>query len=158
MKLIKNVLLTGLILAGIPAYSATTTTTFQVTATVNDTCSISAVNLAFGVYDPSSGTANDSTSTVTVTCTLSTPYDIGLSSGLATAATSATRQMSDELNYSMFADSLRTTNWDDTGGTNTLAGIGTGLAIPHVIYGRIPASQYLSAASYSDTVTVTLTY
>tara|TARA_R110001606_G_scaffold361754_7_gene515226 strand:- start:135349 stop:135825 length:477 start_codon:yes stop_codon:yes gene_type:complete len=158
MKLIKRILITGLVLAGMPAYSATKTTNFQVTATVNDVCVISAVDLAFGQYDPTTGTANDSTSTVTVTCTLSTAYDIGLSSGLATGATSATRQMGDELNYSMFGEPTRTTNWDNTGGTNTVTGTGTGLPISHIVYGRIPGSQIISAGSYSDTVTVTLSY
>jgi len=58
-----------------PVKAATATTTFQVTATVNATCLISATNLAFGAY---TGTQTDATSTVTVTCTNTTPYNIGL--------------------------------------------------------------------------------
>ena len=54
-----------------PVEAATATTTFQVTAT----CLISATNLAFGAY---TGTQTDATSTVTVTCTNTTPYNIGL--------------------------------------------------------------------------------
>ncbi len=158
MKLIKNIVFTGLVLALIPAYSATKTTSFQVTATVNDVCSISAVDLAFGQYDPTTGAANDTTSIVTVTCTLSTPYDIGLNAGLATGATTTSRQMGDELNYSMFEEPTRTTNWDDTGGTNTITGVGTGLPVPHIVYGRIPGSQVISAGTYTDTIIVTLSY
>jgi len=39
-----------------------------------------------------------------------------------------------------------------------VAGTGTGAAQNLTVYGRIPASQFPGAGSYSDTVVVTLTY
>lgn len=95
MKLLKIGLAFAVVLLAVneqTAQAATTTTTFQVTATVNSACTVSATNLTFGVYDPSAA-AHDDTSTVTVTCTKATAYDIGLDAGLAAGATVTTRQM-----------------------------------------------------------------
>jgi len=71
--------------------AATATTTFQVTAIVADSCLVSATDLNFGAYDPLVG-ALDGTSTITATCTAETPYEIGLSAGTGTPATT-TRAM-----------------------------------------------------------------
>lgn len=149
-------LIAGLTLAS-PAPAQTTT--FTVSATVSDACSTSATDLAFGAY---TGTQLDSISTISVTCTLGTAYDIRLDDG-ANGSTVTTRQMirsggSEVLNYSLFSDTLRTTNWGETDATDTVSGLGTGLSIPHLVYGRIPASENVPAGSYSDTVTVTISY
>jgi len=62
--------------------ATTATTTFNVTATVQATCLISANNLGFGTY---SGTVINLSTTLSVTCTNSTPYNVGLNAGTATA-------------------------------------------------------------------------
>jgi spore coat protein U-like protein len=153
-----------LVANGQTAQAATKTTTFQVTATVNSACSVSATDLAFGVYDPTSAIANDNTSTVTVTCTLATPYDIGLNEGVAAGATVTTRKMkhaslADLINYSLFSDTGRTTNWGNTVNTDTVhVASATGAAENHTVYGRIATGQYVTAGSYADTITVTITY
>src|ERR1700726_522658 len=93
----------ALSLSTTPADAATATTTFGVTATVQATCLVSATPLAFGTY---TGALATSTSAVSVTCTNTTPYNVGLSAGLATGATVTTRKMtgpaSATLNYAMF--------------------------------------------------------
>ncbi|MDI1231109.1 MAG: spore coat U domain-containing protein [Methylobacter sp.] len=145
------------------AQAATTSTTFLVSATVTNGCIVVATPLAFGVYDPSAA-ANDKTSTITVTCTLATPYSIGLNAGVAAGATVTTRQMkhatlTDLINYSLYNESTRTTNWDDTGGAGVVAvASATGLPEVHTVYGRIAAGQYVTAGTYADTITVTVTY
>lgn len=166
MKLLKAGLTLAVALLAVneqTAQAATATNTFQVTATVNSACSVTATNLVFGVYDPSAA-ANDKTSTVTVTCTLATGYDIGLSAGVAAGATVMTRQMKesalpDLINYSLFSDASRTVNWGNTVGTDTV-NVASALGTPevHTVYGRIPAGQYVTAGSYSDTISVTVTY
>jgi spore coat protein U-like protein len=144
-----------------PAAQATTqTTTFQVTATVAAACNInSAANLAFGQY---TGTQEDTTSTITVTCTNTTPYDLGLDAGTSAGATVTTRAMTGPasalLNYSLFRDAARTLNWGNTVGTDTLHVIGNGVAQFSSVFGRIPAAQALVPGSYTDTITVTLTF
>jgi len=143
------------------AIAATTTTTFTVTATVLSVCSVAATNLAFGNYDASSGTANDASSTVTVTCTPSETYDVGLDAGTGSGATVAVRRMTNggnTLDYSLYQDAGRTTVWGQTIGTNTQAGTGNGSGQAFTVYGRIPTAQYVAAGNYSDTITATVTY
>lgn len=149
--------------AGFAAQAATQSTTFNVTATVVSSCSLSAANLAFGNYDPLSAVNTDGTSTVSVTCSLLTPYNLGVSAGTYGSGVSARKMQisagTDTLNYSLFRDALRTLNWGVTVGTDTLSALGTGIAVPTTVYGRIGSGQVSApTGSYSDTVTVTVTY
>jgi spore coat protein U-like protein len=99
---------------------------------------------------------------MTATCTGSTPYNVGLNAGTATGATVTTRSMTGPagalLGYKLFTNSGHTTNWGNTVGTNTEAGIGTGLAQSLTVFGQIPAGQSVTPGAYSDTIIVTLTY
>ena len=117
--------LLGSLALGPPAVAANATATFQVTATVQATCLISATNLSFGTY---AGVQTDALSTVTVTCTNTTPYNVGLSAGLATGATVTTRKMTGPgtglLAYSLSQNDGRTINWGNTIGTDTEIGTG----------------------------------
>lgn len=153
-------MIAGLSLAG-SVWAATDTTTFTVTATVSDACSVEATNLDFGAYDPNALTADEATSTVTATCTLGTNYSIGLDAGGGTPS-STTRAMTggggDFLDYELYSDALRTTVWTDLAGANPVAATGTGLAADHTVYGQIPTGQNVSADSYSDTINVTLEF
>lgn len=142
------------------AVASTATSAFQVTATVGATCTLTSTNLAFGGY---SGSQLAATSTLSVVCTLSTPYNVGLSAGISTGATVSSRAMTGStsaalLHYGLYADAAHTVNWGNTVGTDTLAGVGTGTAQALTIYGMIPASQGVPADSYADTVTATITY
>lgn len=149
-------------LAGSEVPAQTSTTTFQVTATISASCSVTASNLGFGSYNPLSGSLLTGTSTVTANCTSSTPYTIGLDAGSAPGATVTTRRMQsggNELNYSLFRDAARSLNWGNTPGVDTVAGTGTGGAQAITVYGAVPASQTsLPPASYSDTVTATINF
>jgi spore coat protein U-like protein len=139
--------------------AATATTTFSVTATVQATCLISANPLAFGTY---TGVLINATTTLQVTCTNTTPYNVGLNAGTATGATVTTRKMtgpaSATLNYALFQDSSRTINWGQTVGTDTVTGTGNGSAQTLTVYGQLSANQYPAPGSYSDTITATVTY
>jgi spore coat protein U-like protein len=144
-----------------PASAATTTVTanFNVTATVQATCLISASTMAFGVY---TGLAATSTSAVSVTCTNTTSYNVGFSAGNATSALVTTRKMtgpaSATLAYSLFSDSARSSNWGQTIGTDTVTGTGNGSVQSIPVYGSVAAAQYVAPGAYSDTITATITY
>ncbi len=143
------------------ALGATTTTTFQVDATVISSCSVSATNLGFGNYDSLAATATDATSTVSVQCSLLTSYEIGLDAGVGSGATVTTRRMTlgaDTLDYTLYQDSARTTVWGNTLSSDTVSGAGTGLSQPYTVYGRIPAGQIVNTGNYTDTVTVTVNF
>jgi spore coat protein U-like protein len=137
----------------------TFTGTMQVSATVSAYCGISASALNFGTY---AGALLKVNSSVTATCTSTTPYNVGLNQGTATGATVTNRSMtgpsSTLLAYSLFSNSGLTTNWGNTVGTNTLAGTGNGAAQALTVYGQIAAGLYKNPGSYSDTITATITY
>lgn len=143
-----------------PAVAATTTasTTFTVSATIQATCLVSATGMSFGTY---TGVQSDTTSTVSVTCTNTTAYNVGLDAGVNGSGVTA-RQMKGTggalLNYALYSDSTRATNWGNTVGTDTVTGTGNGSSQAITVYGRVAAGQYLAPGSYSDTVTATVTY
>jgi spore coat protein U-like protein len=139
--------------------TGTVTTTFSVQATVQATCLISAGALNFGIY---TGLVINVASTLTITCTSSTTYNVGLNAGTATGATVTTRKMtgpaSAHLNYAMFRDSGRTLNWGNTVGTDTVSATGNGSAQLSNVFGRLAAGQTVAVGAYSDTIIVTVTY
>lgn len=140
------------------AGAATATGSMAVSSTIQASCSVSASALAFGTY---SGSQLDATTTVDVTCTNTTPYNIGLNAGTGTGATVSSRKMtagSTTLNYALYSDSGHATNWGNTVGTDTVTGTGTGASQSLTVYGRIAGSQTSAPGSYADTITVTVTY
>jgi spore coat protein U-like protein len=134
------------------------TTSFTVTVVVNAECSISATTLAFGSY---TGLLVDSTSTLSVTCTKTTTYTVGLNAGTATGATVTNRGMTGPgsalLHYSLFNNSTYTTNWGNSSGS-WVSGTGNGSAQALTVYGQIPARQYPTPGNYADTIVATVTY
>ena len=151
-----------LAMLGTAAYGATTTSTFQTRITIQATCRIvSASTLDFGTQGVLSADV-DQTSTINVQCTNTTPYNIGLDAGTGSGSTVTTRKMTsgaaNTINYSLYSNAARTTNWGNTVGTDTVAATGTGASVGHTVYGRVPAQSTPAPATYTDTVTVTVTY
>ncbi len=136
------------------------TVTFTVTATVVANCTLSVGSLAFGNYVPTAQTL--STATITVTCTDTTTYNVGLDGGTGSQSSGYTRYMTGpagaEVPYHFFSDSGRSTEWGNTVGTDTVAGTGTGSAQTLTVYGIMYTSHYVTPGSYTDTVTATVTY
>jgi spore coat protein U-like protein len=132
-----------------------------VTATVVATCTISdaGVGLGFGNY---TGAQKDASVTLTVTCTDTTAFEIALDDGTTAGGSIATRKMISAalatLDYELYSDAGRTTNWGETAATDTVADTGDGLSNPFPIYGRIVAGQYPAPGNYSDTVRATVSY
>src|SRR5262249_56597254 len=100
--------------------------------------------------------------TITVTCTNTSPYNVGLDPGTATGATVTTRKMSGPggalLAYALYQDAAHTKNWGNTVGTDTVAGTGNGNAQSLTVYGQVAAGQYVTPGAYADTITATITY
>uniref|UniRef100_UPI003A83F117 Csu type fimbrial protein n=1 Tax=Sphingomonas sp. GlSt437 TaxID=3389970 RepID=UPI003A83F117 len=118
--------------------------------------------MAFGSYDPTSAVPLDASTTLLVTCTTGTVYTVALGVGGGTGATVAVRKMrngANELHYALYQDSARTTLWGNTPGTDTPAAA-TASVTPATltVYGRVAASQNVPAGTYTDAVTVTVTY
>jgi spore coat protein U-like protein len=152
-----------LVVSAAPALAAEATGSFDVSATVGDSCSVSAADLAFGNVDPLSATATTATAAIDVTCSNGTSYDVGLDAGGAAGATVTSRAMGDgdsnTLNYALYTDAARTNNWGNTVGTDTVSGTGNGSAQTQTVYGEIPGSQSgVPTGTYSDTINLTVTY
>jgi spore coat protein U-like protein len=144
-----------------PVGASTSQYSFTVTATVSSSCNVGATSLNFG----STGILNsnvDATNTVTATCTSTTPYNIGLNAGTGSGATVTARKMTSgagaTINYSLYSNSGRTTNWGNTVGTDTVSGTGSGLGQNYTVYGRVPAQTTPAPTTYSDTIVATVTY
>jgi spore coat protein U-like protein len=142
-----------------PVTAATATGSLVVTATVLASCTVVGSTIAFGNY---SSAQVDQTGTIAVVCTNGTSYSVGLDAGAGTGATTSVRKLTGSLggtlNYALYRDSGRTSNWGSAIGTDTQAGTGTGLVQNLTVYGRIDSAQTPLAGTYTDTVTITLTY
>src|SRR6266850_8223102 len=134
------------------SFATTTTTTFPVSITIAATCVInSASALNFGSQGVLA-TNTDQSSTISVTCTNTTPYNIGLDAGTGTGATVAVRKLTSggaTVNYSLYSDTGRTTVWGNTIGTNTVAATGNGSAQSYAVYGRVPPQTTPAAGTYN---------
>jgi len=154
--------LLGALTFGPSALAATDTGTFAVTASVDSVCAVSATPVNFGEY---TGAQTDTTGTITVTCTNTTPYDVGLNAGGANGATVTTRGMNGPagagappLAYALYQDSGRGVNWGNTVGTDAVHSVGIGSAQSISVYARVAAGQFVQPGAYTDTITATVNY
>lgn len=159
MQSITCSLLAASLLVSQAASASTATQNFNVTATVVNACSLSSISdLALGNYNFS--TPSLSTTSVNVTCSLGSSYTLHINDGLY-GSSASTRKMkhatlTDNLNYTL-SNTLAGATWGDTFATG-ITGTGLGVAVPTTIYGSVAASQGVTAGSYSDTLTMTVTF
>jgi spore coat protein U-like protein len=136
------------------ANAAQVTDTFQVTATVEAECEVSATDLNFGTIDLQ--TDNDSTTTVSYRCTAGTVATIGLTYGTMSNGGTGT------LAYGLFQNDTGTP-WDDSANTQVMpAATGFNNLETATVYGTVTSAQAqadgVEVGNYSDTVTVTLEF
>ncbi len=125
-------------------------------------CTISTTAVNFGTYNVFAATADDGTGQITFRCTVPRPPVVTIQLDKGGSASFNPRQMrkgSEILSYNLYLDSTRTTIWGDgTGGSQTFTQSNPALSqnVNVTVYGRIPASQDVSAGAYSATVTATI--
>ena len=136
-------------------------------ATILANCHLSTTPLNFG--SASLLTSNvDATATLTVQCTNSTPYSIGLDGG-ANASGSQRRMLngaSNYISYNLYTDAARSAAWSTTtsassctnGGGTCVLGTGTGSNQSVTVYGRVPPQTSPAVGTYTDTVIATITF
>jgi spore coat protein U-like protein len=150
-----------LMIAGsVHAFQATGT--IAVTASVvppQPTCSVATTPLNFGIYNPTTATGINTTASVSVNCTNTTPYNVSFTSANAGTLTST---VGNPLNYFFTSDAAGA--FDLFAAANSLTGNGTGVAITHTVYGSMAAGQVTGLPlgttnqPYSDTITVNVVY
>lgn len=150
------------LLASAAVYSnGTNTSNFDVTMKIVANCIIAANNLDFGQSQGVLSTAVNVNSTLSVTCSNTTPYNVGLSAGTGTGSTGTTRYMSGTggnlatIQFNLF-QAAGTTLWGNTQGTNTLGGTGNGNAQTLTVYGQVPAQTTPMPDTYRSTITATV--
>jgi len=138
------------------------------TATIPANANVSATAMNFG--STSSLLSNlDSSATISVQATNTTPYSIGLGNGAnASGSQRRVRQgaTSNFINYNLYTDAARSQAWTTstattscTGGASTcVLGTGTGSSQSTTVYGRVPPQAIPAAGTFTDTVVVTVTF
>lgn len=151
------------------AQAATATGTLTVQMTITASCTISAATLNFGTLPGTSviaGATNASVN-ISVTCTNGSPYSIAMNNG-ANASGSQRRMTNGTsfINYNLYTDAGRTNPWTTATSSTTCTstnscylGTGNGAAQSIPVYGQVPAvGSAPTASTYTDTVTMTITY
>jgi spore coat protein U-like protein len=166
----------SLLLASVLAITATSavmaaqsTSTFQVLITVAKACSVTAgnaSNIDFGTVN-SSATGLVASSNISVTCSKTTPYNVGLmpsntnTSGAGVMKSSVPATNTDTVAYQLRSVSGTGPVWGSTATPTTVgngvAGTGTGAAQSIPVFATV-ANANVTPDSYSDTVTVTVNY
>ena len=142
---------------------------FTVSAAVVKQCQVTAgaaSNINLGSV-PSTQTNITGNKSISVSCTSTTPYYIGLSPN-STASTTGAGTMSgtisgntDKVPYQLYSNAGPSSVWGNTATStsvgNGVAGTGTGSAQSIPVYAKAPSANY-TPDSYSDTVTVNVNY
>jgi len=141
---------------------------FASTADAAVSCGVSTTGVAFGAYDPILGQARDTSGTISVSCTGNSgdavSYSILLSAGDGTFSSRVMAGSAVPLQYNLYTDIARSQVWGDgTGGTIVVSDSYSLSSSPTVrnytVYGRIPSGETnITAAAYSDSITITLNY
>ena len=144
-----------------PALAGTATTTLGVSLTINAGCNVSSSPVAFPAQAVLASAVNQ-TGSISVTCTNTTPYNVGLDKGAGSGASVTNRLMtgpaSATVTYGLYQDSGHSTNWGNTVGTDTVSGTGNGSAQTLTVYGQVGAQTTPAPGGYADTVNVTVTF
>jgi spore coat protein U-like protein len=137
------------------------TSTFDASIKIIADCTIAANALDFGQSQGVLAATVNATTTLNVTCTNTTPYNVGLNAGTGTGSTTSARLMSGTAaNTSTVAYNLSLTsggsNWGNTQGTDTYAGTGSGVLQNLTVYGSVPAQATPQPDTYKSTITATV--
>ena len=159
-------LIAGIATAAAGAQASTTTANLGVTGTVISSCVVSGGTINFGsAIDPTVASVPlDASTTLTVQCTSTTPYSVALNAGVnAGGATNfSSRSIKNgiqTLGYQLYSDALHAVVWGDGTATSAVVpGVGSGSNQSLTVYGRLPSLSGAIPGTYTDTVTVTVTY
>ncbi|MQX54572.1 Csu type fimbrial protein [Alcanivorax sediminis] len=130
---------------------------YTLTAQVNipNQCQVTATDLDFGTQ-ATPLLQTDSQSSVTVRCTNTTLFSVGLNGGL-----SGNRELvsgGSTVGYELYQDAGRTIIWNNSTDRQPGTGLGTTTAIQMTVFGRLFANPTAAEGVYTDTVTVDVSF
>ncbi len=135
--------------------------TFEVSMRIVADCTIAANAIDFGQTQGILNQAVTGTSNINVTCTNTTPYNIGLNAGTGTGSSGTTRYMSGTgantgtVRFNLF-QAAGSGQWGNSQGTDTVGGTGNGSQQTLTVYGEIPAQATPAPDAYKSTITATV--
>lgn len=128
-------------------------------------CAVNNVQgLNFGAYSPIAAAPTDATSGFNVQCIFGRPaLAISLSAGNSGGFNPRfLAQGTQTLAYNLFREPARVSVWGNgTGGTQIVTSPGGGGFFntrSFVVYGRVPAGQWVASGVYSDTIVITVAF
>jgi spore coat protein U-like protein len=151
------------------AWSGSMTGSMPVSITLVSACtSVSASPMSFGSASAEQAGQATAQSTITVNCNDGAAYSIDLDNGLQPESGTGLNirqvrnqsQSNQYLPYRLFLDSSESSAWGSgqasgSVATGVMGGAGTA---NHTVYGRVYYGTTSQAGTYTDTVTVTVTY
>ena len=145
-----------------PAGAAPGRATNQIRVSVNPIsgCTVSAAPLAFFIPVPTNLNV-DSTSSITIKCAPNTAFTIDIDRGLYNNGINRrvfNAPNNAYINYDVYKDPPRSAVWGTGGAQNVPGNSGlTGIALL-TVYGRVASVKTLKAGSYTDQLTVTISF
>jgi spore coat protein U-like protein len=126
-------------------------------------CAVSAADLDFGAYASNQNTPVQGQTAIQLLCGTGTSAEVSLDAGTGPGGSTSRRRMEqeagrDRLDYDLFQDPGRAIHWGDRSGVDTLEVQTTGSTLTIPVYGQIPGGQRVREGTYSDTITVQVTY
>lgn len=169
-RIVPVVVFGGVIAAALPACADTVSGSLSVQITIQKTCTVSAAPLNFGTVNLLTS-AVPAQADITVTCTNTTPYVVGLDAGAheSSANDVNTRRMANAgatafVTYQLYKQVGHSTVWGpaaalaDTDDGQGIAGTGNGSAQTITVYGLVPIQATPAPDTYNDTVAILVTY
>lgn len=134
---------------------------FDVSMRIIADCTIAANGIDFGQTQGVLSQAVTGSSSINVTCTNTTPYNIGLNAGTGTGSSGTTRYLSGTgantgtVRFNLY-QAPGSGLWGNTQGSDTVGGTGSGAQQTLTVYGEIPAQATPAPDAYKSTVTATV--
>lgn len=146
------------------AVVVTACTTLLLPSPARAACSLGGAAVAFGTYDALSPLPFDTIGSLVFQCNQK-DHNVMITLSHGSGSSFATRRMisgSQQLIYNLYRDTGRTIIWGDGSGGSQAYLINNpqpnnrDIIVP--IFGRIPPGQNVAVGTYSDTITITLSF
>jgi spore coat protein U-like protein len=128
-----------------------------ITATNSSTCTVSGTSLSFGSISALSSNV-DAQTAISLTCSNKTAWTLSLDGGQNGGTSATSRKMvngANSVTYGLFSDAARS---QGLYGSSNVTGTGTGAAQSVTVYGRVAPQTTPPAATYTDTVVMSVSY
>jgi spore coat protein U-like protein len=126
-------------------------------------CRVNVSDLSFGSYTSNSTTPVHGQTSIQLLCAPGTSAEISLDAGTSPGRNTSRRNMqqdsgNDKMDYDLFQDAGRTIHWGDRSGNDTKEVVTADAPLTIPIYGEIPGGQRVRDGTYSDVITISVSY